>query len=106
MQKIGVLDFGGQYAHLIANRVRRLGVYAEIVRPTAQLSELKDYSGLIFSGGPHSVYADNAPAFNADILNFEKPILGICYGHQIICHTLGGEVKPGDVKEYRKHTAN
>ncbi|MCH2207897.1 MAG: glutamine-hydrolyzing GMP synthase [Lentisphaerales bacterium] len=100
MQKIGVLDFGGQYAHLIANRVRRLGVYSEIVRPTAQLSELKDYSGLIFSGGPHSVYADDAPAFNADILNFDKPILGICYGHQIICHTLGGEVKPGEVKEY------
>ena len=100
MQKIGVLDFGGQYAHLIANRVRRLGVYSEIVRPTAQLSELQDYTGLIFSGGPHSVYADDAPAFNADILNFEKPILGICYGHQIICHTLGGEVKPGDVKEY------
>ncbi|NQZ60236.1 MAG: glutamine-hydrolyzing GMP synthase, partial [Lentisphaeraceae bacterium] len=86
--------------HLIANRVRRLGVYSEIVQPTAELSTLSEYSGLIFSGGPSSVYADNAPSFNADILNFDKPILGICYGHQVICHTLGGQVKPGDVKEY------
>jgi len=100
MDKIGVLDFGGQYAHLIANRVRRMGVYSEIVQPTADLESLKAYKGLIFSGGPSSVYAENAPAFNADILNFNGPILGICYGHQIICQTLGGQVKPGDVKEY------
>lgn len=100
MQKIGVLDFGGQYAHLIANRVRRMGVYSEIVRPTAELSEIEHYEGLIFSGGPSSVYEENAPKFNPEILNFSKPILGICYGHQVICHTLGGEVKPGEVKEY------
>ncbi len=100
MQKVGVLDFGGQYAHLIANRVRRMGVYSEIVRPTAKLTDLMHYEGLIFSGGPSSVYEENAPKFNADILNFPKPILGICYGHQVICHTLGGEVKPGEVKEY------
>ena len=100
MDKIGVLDFGGQYAHLIANRVRRMGVYSEIVQPTADLESLSAYKGLIFSGGPSSVYAENAPAFNKDILNFNGPILGICYGHQIICQTLGGQVKPGKVKEY------
>ena len=70
MDKIGVLDFGGQYAHLIANRVRRMGVYSEIVSPTADLETLKNYKGLIFSGGPSSVYAANAPAFNKEILNF------------------------------------
>ena len=100
MQMIGVLDFGGQYAHLIANRVRRMGVYSEIVSPNSQLEDLEKYEALIFSGGPSSVYAENAPKFNPEILNFKKPILGICYGHQVIAHTLGGKVQPGDVKEY------
>ena len=100
MQMIGVLDFGGQYAHLIANRVRRMGVYSEIVSPNAKLEDLEKYEALIFSGGPSSVYAENAPKFNPEILGFQKPILGICYGHQVIAHTLGGTVQPGDVKEY------
>lgn len=98
---IAVLDFGGQYAHLIANRVRRLGVYTEIYSPETPWSTLKGVKGIIFSGGPSSVYAKDAPAFNSEILQkADVPILGICYGHQLIAHELGGKVEPGVVKEY------
>ncbi|MFH1760158.1 MAG: glutamine-hydrolyzing GMP synthase [bacterium] len=97
--KIAVLDFGGQYAHLIANRIRRLGVYTEILPPDTSFKSLKGFKGVIFSGGPHSVYEDNVP-FNKDILKFNKPILGLCYGHQLICHTLGGHVEASDKREY------
>lgn len=100
MEKIAVLDFGGQYAHLIANRVRRLGVYTEIRSPAADSSELSGYRGIIFSGGPSSVYADDRPEFNPRILALGMPMLGICYGHQLISQQLGGIVKPGEVKEY------
>ncbi|MFH0920983.1 MAG: glutamine-hydrolyzing GMP synthase [Fibrobacterota bacterium] len=98
--KIAVLDFGGQYAHLIANRVRRLGVFSEIVSPDSDVTLLSDVSGFIFSGGPHSVYDASAPAFNPAILSLGKPVLGICYGHQLICHALGGKVTPGNIREF------
>ena len=98
--KIIVLDFGGQYAHLIANRVRRLGVFTEIHSPASPVSELQGASGVIYSGGPASVYASDAPEYNPEILNLPVPKLGICYGHQLLATQLGGKVRPGEVKEY------
>ncbi len=99
-EKVAVLDFGGQYAHLIANRVRRLGVYSEIKDPDVSLEDLKSYKGIILSGGPMSVYADSAPHCDPGIFELGVPILGICYGHQLMQHLLGGKVVRGETKEY------
>ncbi|MBW3625906.1 MAG: glutamine-hydrolyzing GMP synthase, partial [Armatimonadetes bacterium] len=98
--KIYVLDYGGQYAHLIANRLRRLRVYSEILPPDAPLSGIPGLKGVILSGGPNSVYDPNAPALNPDLLHMEMPALGLCYGHQLLAHSLGGKVSPGTTKEY------
>ena len=95
-----VIDFGGQYAHLIANRVRRLRVYAEIRSPEAKIHEIRGAQGLILSGGPASVYDPDRPFFSSELLRMGLPVLGLCYGHQLICQTFGGEVKPGSIKEY------
>ena len=100
MDKVAVIDFGGQYAHLIANRVRRLKVFAEVVSPTASLSSLSEFSGLIYSGGPASVYSPDQPEFNEELLKAEQPVLGICYGHQLICLKHCGEVTRGKVHEF------
>jgi GMP synthase (glutamine-hydrolysing) len=97
---VAVLDFGGQYAHLIANRVRRLQVYSEIFAPTADPSEIEGASAIIYSGGPGSVYDADQPVFNEDLLKLDLPILGLCYGHQLICQRLGGEVVPSKIREY------
>ena len=102
MDKILVVDLGGQYAHLIANRVRRLGVLADISLPEDTLIDIndKDIRGLILSGGPSSVYENNSPNIPEDVINSGLPILGICYGHQLLAYRLGGQVKRGDTKEY------
>ncbi len=97
---IVVLDFGGQYAHLIANRIRRLRVHAEIRSPETTVADLQDADGLILSGGPASVYDPEAPAYNPDILAMGKPMLGLCYGHQLLCHRLGGQVEMGETHEF------
>lgn len=99
-QKIVILDFGGQYAHLIANRIRRLGVYSEIRDGEIAADELKNYKGIILSGGPASVHAEESPKCDPEIFNLGIPVLGICYGHQLIQHTLGGKVEHGKTKEY------
>ena len=97
---IAVLDFGGQYAHLIANRIRRLGVYAEILQSDTHPRKLRDVEGVVLSGGPASVYDPDAPPFHEEVLELGAPVLGICYGHQLMAHVLGGEVRPGGTREY------
>jgi GMP synthase (glutamine-hydrolysing) len=99
---IAVLDFGGQYAHLIAKRVRHLGVYTKIVAPAAGVEALNGAKGVILSGGPQSVFGEQAVPFNARILDLELPILGLCYGHQLLSHVMGGEVRNLGRGEYGK----
>ena len=101
-----VLDFGGQYCHLIGRRIREHGVYSEIVAHTIKKEEIKllnekfNVKGLIFSGGPASVYEPNAPRSDLHILDLEIPILGLCYGHQLIAQMVGGKVEPAEQSEY------
>ena len=97
---IVILDFGGQYAHLIANRVRRLGAYSEIRVSETPAEELKGAAGLILSGGPQSVYEEGSPHADPKILALGIPVLGLCYGHQWMAQALGGRVSPGKTKEY------
>lgn len=99
--KLAVLDFGGQYAHLIASRLRRLGTFSEIVHPEEFTSQMAgNYKGIILSGGPGSVYDDGAPSCDTAIFHSGIPILGICYGHQLMMQQLGGEVTPAGSREY------
>lgn len=95
MEKILVLDFGGQYNQLIARRVREQHVYAEI-KPYNKITidEIKNtqYKGIIFTGGPNSVYDERSPHCTADILNIGVPVLGICYGDQLMAYMAGGEI--------------
>jgi GMP synthase (glutamine-hydrolysing) len=100
--KVLVFDFGAQYGQLIARRVRDLGVYSEIVPCDITAEEVKKIapSALIFSGGPASVYAEDAPSIDKRVLELGLPVLGFCYGHQIIAHTLGGKVGYTDKGEY------
>ena len=98
-----ILDFGAQYTQLIARRVREAGVYCEILPFNAPAEEIhaRNPKGLILSGGPSSVYDDSAPRLTHDLLsNGHAPILGICYGLQLIAHKLGGSVQPSSSREY------
>ena len=103
-QKVLVLDFGGQYNQLIARRVRDLGVYAEVKPYKTPIDDIKaeGYIGIIFTGGPNSVYEDNAPRYSSEIFELGIPVLGICYGAQLMAYLLGGEVKAAPVREYGK----
>ena len=98
--QIIILDAGGQYCHLIARKVRELGVYAEVRRSDTPAAELTGSRGLIISGGPGSVYDPASPTVDPAILRDGHPVLGICYGQQLMAHLLGGQVRKGDKGEY------
>lgn len=99
-----VIDFGGQYNQLIARRVRECGVYCEIIPYTYSIEQIKhkEPKGIIFTGGPNSVYGEDSPKISKEIFDLGLPILGICYGHQLMAYTLGGKVESPEVREYGK----
>lgn len=103
-QRVLILDFGGQYNQLIARRVREQGVYCDLVPSDKSLEEIRAYDpiGIIFTGGPNSVYGEGAPTVDAGIFSLGIPVLGICYGCQLIAYTLGGKVTHADTREYGK----
>ena len=101
---IAILDFGGQYTHLLAQRIRKLHVHSVIIPPTTE--NLTLYDGIILSGGPHSVNDISAPKYNPNLFNVEVPILGICYGFQLLCKHFGCEIIRGQTTEYGRCSMN
>ncbi len=102
---IAIIDFGSQYSELIARRIREANVYSEVVPHTTSAEKIKQIPGLkgiILSGGPSSVYDHDAPQCDIEIFNLGLPILGICYGMQLMAHMLGGEVERSEKREYGK----
>jgi len=105
--KIVVLDFGSQYNQLIARRIREMGVFSELKPHTLSLDEIRndpEIKGIVFSGGPNSVYDKDGLLVDPEIYNLGLPILGICYGMQLMVYQLGGKVEPGHTREYGKNT--
>src|SRR5262245_4571223 len=101
-EAVVILDFGSQYTQLIARRLRELQVYSEILPPRTRASELRRRApkGIILSGGPDSVYAKGSPHCDEGIFEIGVPVLGICYGMQLMAHTLGGDVRRAGRREY------
>ncbi|MFA6474950.1 MAG: glutamine-hydrolyzing GMP synthase [Patescibacteria group bacterium] len=99
-QYIAVIDFGSQFAHLIARRIRQHGVLAKIFTPDTNPTEYADAKGIILSGGPKSTIAEDAVPYNHRLFDIKVPILGLCYGHQLIALHFGGQVAKGKTKEY------
>ena len=97
MQKVLILDFGGQYNQLIARRVREQQVYCEVHPHDMPLDEIRRFEpiGILFTGGPHSVYLPDAPSVDPGIFELGVPILGICYGCQLMAQLLSGRVTAG-----------
>ena len=107
-EKILVLDFGGQYNQLIARRVRECNVYCEVHPYSMSLDKIKEFNpkGIIFTGGPNSVFGEEAPLVDSELFKMGYPILGICYGCQTIAHLCGGQVSHADKREYGKTMVN
>lgn len=103
-QKIAVIDFGGQYNQLIARRVRELGVYSELLPYSVSFEKIQALNpiGIIFTGGPNNVFSKDAPKADKRIYDMNVPILGICYGVQLLAYDFGGEVEKADLREYGK----
>ena len=101
-QTVLVMDFGGQYKELIARTVRRMHVYSVVEPASMSIEKIKEINpiGIIFTGGPNSVYRDNSPKCDNALFDLGIPVLGICYGMQYIAHSFGGKVEPGTVREY------
>ena len=102
VDEVVVLDYGGQYSQLIARRVRECGVFSELLPHHVGAAEVarRAPKGVILSGGPASVYADGAPPLETELLELGIPVLGICYGMQLIALELGGQVQAADVGEF------
>ena len=102
LRKILIIDFGSQFTQLIARRVRELGVFSEIIshKKINSLKIFKDLKGIILSGGPLNVYQNHKIKFNKKIVELDIPILGICFGHQIISKIMGGKVKQSKFREF------
>lgn len=107
-ESILIVDFGGQYNQLIARRVREAGVFSEVVswKKAMKAVREKQPKGIIFTGGPNSVYLDGAPTLPKEIFEMNIPVLGICYGMQLMAHVLGGKVRRADSQEYGKIELN
>ena len=101
-EKIIVIDFGGQYTQLVARRVRECNVYCEIYSYRTPLDEIRAMKpkGIILTGGPNSCYEEGAPSCTPELFELRVPVLGLCYGAQLMQHVLGGEVKRADNREY------
>lgn len=107
-EKIVIVDFGGQYSQLIARKIREMGVYSWVVSYENAVQKIKEEAaggavkGIIFTGGPNSVYAPDSPSIAPEVFELGIPVLGICYGMQLMAHVLGGEVKSAEISEYGK----
>ena len=97
---IAIIDYGGQYVQNIRRTFREMSISAEILPPDVDYDRLESVDGVVLSGGPYSVYSNSAPSVNPKLLDGGRPVLGLCYGHQLISHVLGGVVSGGKAGEY------
>ena len=103
-EKVIVIDFGGQYNQLVARRVRECNVYCEIYSYRTPIEQIKEMApkGIILTGGPNSCYEEGAPSYTKELFELGIPVLGLCYGAQLMMHLLGGKVEKAPVREYGK----